>query len=116
MPVRRCLFAVSTISPTTPWSTAMPGTTWLTRAPATRSAGSADVYGTTGRPPSASIDFVTERCGFPLQDLVGDEQKHNEGNGEENRGGTDGNHAWNCGVEGPTDDVDISELRERQKR
>jgi glycogen operon protein len=83
---------------------------------ATRLAGSADLYETTRRPPSASINFVTAHDGFTLQDLVSFEQKHNDANGEENRDGTDDNHAWNCGVEGPTDDVDIIELRERQKR
>ena len=44
------------------------------------------------------------------------EQKHNEANGEENRDGADDNSSWNCGVEGPTDDAGIIELRERQKR
>ncbi len=44
------------------------------------------------------------------------EQKHNEANGEENRDGADDNHTWNCGVEGPTEDPVIIELRERQKR
>jgi len=83
---------------------------------ATRLAGSADLYETTRRPPSASINFVTAHDGFTLQDLVSYEQKHNDANGEENRDGTDDNHAWNCGVEGPTDDVGIIELRERQKR
>ena len=42
--------------------------------------------------------------------------KHNEANGEDSRDGTDDNLSWNCGVEGPTDDPVISELRERQKR
>src|SRR6202035_3549658 len=83
---------------------------------ATRLAGSADLYETTRRPPSASINFVTAHDGFTLQDLVSYELKHNDANGEENRDGTDDNHAWNCGVEGPTDDADIIELRERQKR
>jgi glycogen operon protein len=83
---------------------------------ATRLAGSADLYETTRRPPSASINFVTAHDGFTLQDLVSYEQKHNEANGEENRDGADDNFSWNCGVEGPTDDVAIIELRERQKR
>jgi glycogen operon protein len=83
---------------------------------ATRLAGSADLYETTRRPPSASINFVTAHDGFTLQDLVSYEQKHNEANGEENRDGADDNHTWNGGVEGPTDDPDIIELRERQKR
>jgi glycogen operon protein len=83
---------------------------------ATRLAGSADLYEATRRPPSASINFVTAHDGFTLQDLVSYEQKHNEANGENNRDGADDNHTWNCGVEGPTDDPDIVELRERQKR
>ena len=83
---------------------------------ATRLAGSADLYETTRRPPSASINFVTAHDGFTLQDLVSYEQKHNEANGEDNRDGADDNHTWNCGVEGPTDDAAIIELRERQKR
>ncbi len=83
---------------------------------ATRLAGSADLYETTRRPPSASINFVTAHDGFTLQDLVSYEQKHNEANGEDNRDGADDNHTWNCGVEGPTDDPEIIELRERQKR
>jgi glycogen operon protein len=42
--------------------------------------------------------------------------KHNEANGEDNRDGSDHNISWNHGVEGPTDDVKITALRERQKR
>ncbi len=83
---------------------------------ATRLAGSADLYETTRRPPSASINFVTAHDGFTLQDLVSYEQKHNEANGEGNRDGADDNHTWNCGAEGETEDPDILELRERQKR
>src|SRR6202000_1193439 len=30
--------------------------------------------------------------------------------------GSDNNRSWNCGVDGPTDDPAIIELRERQKR
>ncbi|MDH3443628.1 MAG: glycogen debranching enzyme GlgX, partial [Deltaproteobacteria bacterium] len=42
--------------------------------------------------------------------------KHNEANGENNQDGHDDNLSWNCGVEGPTDDVSVLTLRERQKR
>ena len=42
--------------------------------------------------------------------------KHNEANGEDNRDGHEHNLSWNHGVEGPTDDVKITALRERQKR
>jgi glycogen operon protein len=40
--------------------------------------------------------------------------KHNEENGEDNRDGADVNRSWNCGVEGPTDDPGIEQLRNRQ--
>jgi isoamylase len=78
--------------------------------------GSSDLYEPGGRRPHASINFVTAHDGFPLNDLVSYDQKHNEANGEDNRDGCDDNFSWNCGVEGPTDDPAINELRERQKR
>jgi glycogen operon protein len=83
---------------------------------ANRLSGSSDLYETSGRRPYASVNFVTAHDGFTLEDLVSYNQKHNEANGEQNRDGTDGNLSWNCGVEGPTHDVRIVELRERQKR
>jgi isoamylase len=83
---------------------------------ATRLAGSADLYESTHRPPSASINFVTAHDGFTLHDLVSYEQKHNEANAEENRDGADDNASWNCGAEGDTEDAGILELRERQMR
>jgi glycogen operon protein len=42
--------------------------------------------------------------------------KHNEANGEQNRDGSNDDHSWNCGVEGPTDDAGINLLRDRQSR
>ncbi|NYJ07552.1 glycogen debranching protein GlgX [Petropleomorpha daqingensis] len=83
---------------------------------ATRVAGSADLYGDDGRRPSASINFVTVHDGFTLADLVSYERKHNEANQQDNRDGTDDNASWNCGVEGPTTDADITALRRRQVR
>jgi glycogen operon protein len=83
---------------------------------ASRLAGSSDLYGQSGRQPYASINFVTAHDGFTLNDLVSYDQKHNEANQEEGRDGTDDNESWNCGVEGPTDDPAIQQLRERQKR
>lgn len=81
-----------------------------------RLTGSSDLYETSGRRPHASINFITAHDGFTLNDLVSYNKKHNEANGEDNRDGTDDNSSWNCGVEGPTDDPDVNELRERQKR
>jgi glycogen operon protein len=83
---------------------------------ATRLAGSADLYEATDRPPSASINFLTAHDGFTLEDLVSYDGKHNEGNGEDGRDGSDDNASWNCGAEGPTDDAAVNDLRERQKR
>jgi glycogen operon protein len=83
---------------------------------ATRLAGSSDLYQADGRKPYASINFITCHDGFPLQDLVSYDQKHNEANGEGNRDGSDDNNSWNSGVEGPTDDPHILDLRDRQKR
>jgi isoamylase len=81
-----------------------------------RLSGSSDLYEMGGRRPHASINFVTAHDGFTLQDLVSYNEKHNEANGEDNRDGTDANYSWNGGVEGPTDDPAINELRDRQKR
>ncbi len=81
-----------------------------------RLTGSSDLYERDGRRPSASINFVTAHDGFTLQDLVSYNDKHNEANGEENRDGTNDNHSWNMGAEGPTEDAEILERRERQKR
>ncbi len=81
-----------------------------------RLTGSSDLYQRDGRRPSASINFVTAHDGFTLHDLVSYNQKHNEANGEDNRDGTNENYSWNMGVEGPTEDLVINELRDRQKR
>jgi isoamylase len=75
-----------------------------------------DLYERDGRRPSASINFVTAHDGFTLHDLVSYNEKHNEANGEDNKDGANDNHSWNMGVEGPTDDPAVNELRERQKR
>ena len=83
---------------------------------AERITGSSDLYEATGRRPSASINFVTAHDGFTLRDLVSYNDKHNDANGEGNRDGTDDNRSWNCGAEGPTDDIEINELRSRQQR
>ena len=83
---------------------------------ATRLTGSADLFDSHGRCPWASVNFVTAHDGFTLADTVSYNEKHNEANQEDNRDGTDNNHSWNCGVEGPTDDPEIRALRLRQRR
>jgi isoamylase len=83
---------------------------------ASRFTGSSDLYENTSRMPYASINFVTAHDGFTLNDLVSYNEKHNERNLEDNFDGEDHNRSWNCGVEGPTDDWKIIQLRNRQKR
>ncbi|HEY8141274.1 MAG TPA: glycogen debranching protein GlgX [Kofleriaceae bacterium] len=81
-----------------------------------RLTGSSDLYSSSGRRPHASINFITCHDGFTLGDLVSYNDKHNEANTEENRDGESHNRSWNMGVEGPTEDVKILELRARQRR
>ncbi|MGB2628253.1 MAG: glycogen debranching protein GlgX [Candidatus Acidiferrum sp.] len=77
---------------------------------------SADIFNRQGRKPWACVNFVTAHDGFTLNDLVSYNEKHNEANGEENKDGSSNNRSWNCGTEGPTDDPEITRLRERQIR
>ncbi len=75
---------------------------------------SPDIYGHRNREPEQSINFVTSHDGFTLNDLVSYNEKHNEANNEDNRDGHNHNLSWNCGVEGPTDDPEVEELRTKQ--
>jgi isoamylase len=81
-----------------------------------RISGSSDLYQSSGKTPSASINFVTSHDGFTLRDLVSYNDKHNEANGEGGNDGDNHNNAWNCGVEGPTNDPEVNALRRRQMR
>jgi len=81
-----------------------------------RLTGSSDLYQHDGRHPTASINFITAHDGFTLEDLVSYNAKHNEDNQEENRDGSNDNYSYNYGVEGPTDDAAIIDVRDRQKR
>jgi glycogen operon protein len=81
---------------------------------ADRLLGSRDVYGHEEREAEQSVNFVSCHDGFTLNDLVSYNDKHNEANGEQNRDGANDNRSWNCGVEGPTNDPAIEQLRNRQ--
>ncbi len=83
---------------------------------ATRFSGSPDIYAGSGRPPQASINYITAHDGFTMADLVSHQQKHNIANGEENRDGHHDNRSWNGGAEGSTEDPDILTMRRRQRR
>jgi len=84
------------------------------RALAYRLTGSPDIYEYRQREPEESVNFVACHDGFTLNDLVSYNCKHNEANGEGNRDGSDSNLSWNCGAEGPTDDLSVERLRNRQ--
>lgn len=78
-------------------------------------AGSAPVF-SHERGPLASVNFVTAHDGFTLADLVSYNAKHNIGNGEGNRDGTENNHSYNFGVEGPSADDSVRHDRFRAAR
>jgi glycogen operon protein len=84
------------------------------RRVADRMVGSPEMYAHKQREAEQSVNFVTCHDGFTLNDLVSFNHKHNEANGEDNRDGANDNRSWNCGVEGPTEDSDIEQLRNRQ--
>lgn len=78
----------------------------------TRLSGSQDLFHKGS--PKNSINFITCHDGFTLFDLVSYNSKHNLVNGENNRDGTNDTTSWNSGIEGPTLDPTIIELRLRQ--
>ncbi|HEX4169901.1 MAG TPA: glycogen debranching protein GlgX [Bryobacteraceae bacterium] len=93
---------------------------WRGKAPASalteRMCASVGVFNHQGRRPWACVNFVTAHDGFTLNDIVTYNEKHNEANGEDNKDGSSDNRSWNCGVEGPTDNLEIKAIRERQIR
>ncbi|MEX1271709.1 MAG: glycogen debranching protein GlgX, partial [Acidimicrobiia bacterium] len=78
--------------------------------------GSSPLFETSGRSPTASVNFVTSHDGFTLADVVAYNEKHNRANGETNRDGHSDNRSWNSGTEGPTDDGTVREIRTRRTR
>jgi glycogen operon protein len=96
----------------------------LTRTLALRLLGSPDLYPGSDaeatlaadptEPASPSINYLAAHDGFPLADVVSFSRKHNEANGENNRDGDGYSPSWNGGVEGPTEDPLIRQVRERQ--
>ncbi|MGL4370489.1 MAG: glycogen debranching protein, partial [Spirochaetota bacterium] len=82
---------------------------------ATRLTGSSDLYGNS-RSPLHSINFITCHDGFPLNDLVCYNGKHNEANGEQNRDGENNNLSYNWGIEGPESTELLENLRKQMLR
>jgi glycogen operon protein len=87
----------------------------LSGVTAQRMHGSADVFESNGRPPSASVNFITSHDGYTLQDVVSYELRHNEANGEANRDGHSHNYSCNYGEEGETKDESRRSLRRQQR-
>lgn len=83
---------------------------------APRLCASGDMFNHSGRRSWACVNFITAHDGFTLNDLVTYNDKHNEANGEDNNDGSSSNRSWNCGIEGPSENDDINELRQRQIR
>jgi glycogen operon protein len=80
---------------------------------ASRICGSSDLYQGSGKGPASSLNFITCHDGFTLNDLVSYKQKHNDENGEFSRDGADANYSDNCGVEGPSREPAIEDMRNR---
>lgn len=78
---------------------------------ASRLSGSSDIFNYNNRDIWASINFITAHDGFNLRDLVSYNQKHNSGNGENNKDGTDSNWSWNSGDEGESENPVVIENR-----
>jgi glycogen operon protein len=82
---------------------------------ARRLAGSNHVF-SLERGPLASVNFITAHDGFTAWDLVAYDHKHNLGNGENNRDGSDDNKSFNHGHEGHSEDPEILAVRRKAVR
>jgi isoamylase len=80
-----------------------------------RFTGSSDLYEADTRKPTASINFVTAHDGFTLPTSCRTTRSTTPPTARTTDGESH-NRSWNHGVEGPTDDPEIDELRARQRR
>ncbi|MEP4197737.1 MAG: glycogen debranching protein GlgX [Aliishimia sp.] len=78
--------------------------------------GSANLFDARGRKVWSTINYAASHDGFTLADTTQYEQRHNLANGEENRDGHSTNLSDNFGVEGLSDDPDITAMRQRRAR
>ncbi len=78
--------------------------------------GSPSIYKDNNNSFPKSINFITSHDGFTLKDLVTFNKKHNFANREQNKDGDNHNNSWNHGVEGPTTNPLIRDLRKRQQK
>ncbi len=77
---------------------------------------SPDLYEHDNSEPEQSINFVACHDGFTLNDVVSYDFKHNEANDDGNSSGADYNLSWNHGVEGPSQDASVENLRQREMK
>ncbi|MGV8936432.1 MAG: glycogen debranching protein GlgX [Allorhizobium sp.] len=89
------------------------GDSHMTGAIATALAGSSDIFAHNGQATTRTVNFIAAHDGFTLMDLVSNNHKHNDRNGENNRDGHDENLSWNNGVEGATGDKAVLKHRRR---
>jgi glycogen operon protein len=89
------------------------GDNGLTGTLASALAGSSEIFSRHDSKATRSVNFLAAHDGFTLMDLVSNEHKHNEANGENNRDGHGENFSWNNGFEGATDNETILENRRR---
>ena len=62
------------------------------------------------------VNYLANTNGFTLWDSYCYGEKHNEANGEENRDGNNLNYSFNYGVEGPSRNRQIQQIRMQQMR
>ncbi len=82
---------------------------------ARRLAGSNHVF-SLERGPLASVNFITAHDGFTARDLVSYDEKHNVGNGEDNKDGSNDNKSFNHGAEGSSRDPAVLASRRKAIR
>lgn len=83
---------------------------------AARLMGSSDIFEKFKRKTWASMNFIASHDGFTLHDTVSYNERHNEANGEDGKDGHGENVSNNWGAEGPSDDAEITAIRETVKR
>jgi len=92
------------------------GDAGMARDLADRITGTASLFDHSGRPATSSVNLITAHDGFTLADWVSFNDRHNEANGEGNADGHAENFSDNFGVEGPSDDPEISAKRLQRRR
>jgi glycogen operon protein len=83
---------------------------------AMRLCASSDLYQARRRAPAKSVNYVASHDGFTMSDLVSYKERRNQANGEHNRDGHENNLSFNCGVEGPSGDLQVLALRSQLQR